>query len=301
MSVPASPRIVLRRWTIAASPWLFLLPALVIFALFKYIPMAKGLDMSLYKVNFGTAWEWVGLQNFRRAWDDADLHAAVGHTAAYVAITVIVSALLGFALALLLEGSARHLRVIRTAIFLPAVTSAAVLAEIWRILLAPTPYGVANTLLGWLSVGTQPYFDSPDQALGSLMAMAIWKTIPYDMMIFLAGLAGVNRELHDAASVDGANAWRRLWHITLPSLRHTFVIVGVLGFIRGFRVFTEVYATTGGGPGGATEVIMTHVYKIGFVEFDYGYAAAISFVLFAFTAAATTLYLGWTRRHARGR
>jgi multiple sugar transport system permease protein len=282
-------------------PWLFLLPALVIFALFKYLPIVKGLDMSFYKVNFGAPWEWIGLENFRRAWEDRDLHAAVGHTAVYVVSSVLLSAVLGFAMALLLEGPAQHLRFIRTAIFLPAVTSAAVLAEIWRILLAPTSFGVVNTVLGWIGQGPAQFFDKPGQALASLIAMATWKTVPYDMMIFLAGLSGVNRELYEASALDGANWFQRLWYVTLPSLRYAFVIVGVLGFIRGFRVFTEVYATTGGGPAGATEVIMTHVYKTGFVEFDYGYAAAVSFLVFAFTAVATAVFLTLDRRGRRGR
>lgn len=282
-------------------PWLFLLPALTVFALFKYIPIVKGLEMSFYKVNFGATWDWVGLANFVRAWEDTDLHAAVLHTAIYVFCTVALSALLGFAMALLLEGPARHLRIIRTAIFLPAVTSAAVLAEIWRILLSPTPDGVLNTIIGWVGLAPAEYFDKPGQALASLIAMATWKTVPYDMMIFLAALSGVNRDLYEAAALDGATAFERLWHVTIPSIRHAFVIVGLLGFIRGFRVFTEVYATTGGGPAGSTEVIMTHVYKIGFVEFDYGYAAAVSFLVFAFTALGTVAYLGWDRRRARGR
>jgi multiple sugar transport system permease protein len=290
-----------RRWKKECIPWLFLLPALLVFAYFKYIPIVKGLDMSFYKVNFGAPWDWVGLANFQRAWEDADLHVAVLHTAVYVFSTVLLSALLGFAMALLLEGPARHLRIIRTAIFLPAVISAAVLAEIWRILLTSAPYGVVNTIIGWVGLGPAGFFDKPGEALWSLIAMATWKTIPYDMMIFLAGLAGVNRELHEAAAIDGANWFDRLWYVTIPSMRHAFVIVGVLGFIRGFRVFTEVYATTGGGPAGATEVIMTHVYKIGFVEFDYGYAAAVSFLVFGFTAISTTLYLTWDRRQRRGR
>jgi multiple sugar transport system permease protein len=289
------------RWRRAPVPWLFLLPALLIFALFKYIPIVKGLGMSFYKVNFGAAWDWVGFENFQRAFEDSDLHVAVLHTTVYVFSTVVLSAVIGFAMALLLEGPAHHLRIIRTSIFLPAVTSAAVLAEIWRILLASTPYGVVNSILAWVGLGPWGFFDKPDQALASLIAMATWRTIPYDMMIFLAGLSGISRELHEAASIDGATWFQRLWHITIASMRHTFVIVGVLGFIRGFRVFTEVYATTGGGPAGATEVIMTHVYKIGFVEFDYGYSAAVSFLMFAFTAIATTIYLTWERRrkHAR--
>lgn len=278
------------------SPWLFLLPALLVFTWFKFIPMAKGLQMSLYRVKFGDEWEWVGLENFQRVLADAALRAAVGHTLLFVAITISASALVALLLALALQGPARHLRILRTAMFLPAVTSAAVLAEVWRILYAPTPDGVANTLLGWVGIAPQGFLSHPDQALPALMLMSIWKHVPYDTVIFVAGLAGVNRELYDAAAVDGANAWERFVHVTLPGLAPSITVILTLGFIRGFRVFTEVYATTGGGPAGSTEVVMTHIYKQGFVELDYGYAAAASCLLFAFTALTTVAYLAWRRR-----
>lgn len=282
-----------------AVPWLFLLPAIVLFALFKFVPMLHGLQMSFYQVHFGADWQWVGLENFERALHDLDLHEATAHTAIYVAVSVTVSALIAFVLALALEGPARHLRIVRTAMFLPAVTSAAVVAQIWQILLAPTPQGVGNTLLGWFGVAPAGFFTDPDLALGSLIGMQIWKTVPYDMMIFIAGLTGVSRELHDAASVDGARWHQRLRYVTLPAIRHTFVIVGVLGFIRGVRVFTEVYSSTGGGPGGATEVVMTYIYKAGFVQFDYGYASAVSSLLFMFTAVTTVTYLALRQRSKR--
>jgi multiple sugar transport system permease protein len=283
----------------ACVPWLFLLPALALFVLFKFVPMARGLEMSFYQVNFGSDWEWVGLENFQRAFADSDLHTAVIQTAVYVSVSVIVSAVIAFALALALEGPARHLRIIRTAMFLPAVTSAAVVAQIWQIMLSPTPDGIGNTILGFLGAGHAGFFSDPNQALGSLILMQIWKTVPYDMMIFVAGLTGVNRELHDAAAVDGARWHHRLWYVTLPAMRHTVVIVGVLGFIRGVRVFTEVYSSTGGGPGGATEVVMTYVYKAGFVQFDYGYASAVSCLLFLFTAVTTVTYLTLRQRSNR--
>jgi multiple sugar transport system permease protein len=280
-------------------PWLFLLPAIVLFVTFKFVPMLRGLEMSFYQVQFGSDWQWVGLENFERAFADSDLHAAVVQTALYVAVSVIASAVIAFFLALALEGPARHLRIVRTAMFLPAVTSAAVVAQIWQILLAPTPEGIGNTVLGWFGVAPAGFFADPDLALGSLIAMQIWKTVPYDMMIFIAGLTGVNRELYDAASVDGARWHHRLWYVTLPAMRHTCVIVGVLGFIRGVRVFTEVYSSTGGGPGGATEVVMTYVYKAGFVQFDYGYASAVSCLLFVFTAVTTVTYLALRQRSKR--
>jgi multiple sugar transport system permease protein len=270
-----------------------------VFTWFKFIPMAKGFQMSLYRVKFGDDWEWVGVENFQRVLGDESLRAAVGHTLLYVLVTISVSAILAILLALALQGPARHLRILRTAMFLPAVTSAAVLAEVWRVLYAPTPDGVVNTILNWFGISAQGFLSDPVQALPALMVMGIWKHLPYDTVIFVAGLAGVNRDLYDAAAVDGASAWDRFLHVTLPGLAPSITVVLTLGFIRGFRVFTEVYATTGGGPAGASEVVMTHIYKQGFVELDYGYAAAASCLLFVFTAFTTVVYLAWRKRSAR--
>lgn len=283
-------------WGVAA---LFLAPALLVFAWFKFIPMVRGLQMSLYEVRFGEDSRFVGLDNFRRVLTDPYLADAALNTLLYVVCTVGLSAFLGLLLAIALQGTTRSLRLVRTAIFLPAVTSAAVLAEVWRILYAPTPDGVANIVLGWFGIGMQEFLNDPDHALYWLMGMHVWKHVPYDTVIFVAGLATINRELYEAADVDGANAWHRFRFVTVPGLAPAITIVMTLGLIRGFRVFAEVHATTGGGPAGATEVVMTHIYKQGFVQFDYGYAAAASVLLFAFTAICTVLYLQWRRRSER--
>lgn len=258
----------------ALIPWLFLAPALIIFSWFKFIPMIQGLVMSFYKVNFNQPNEWVGLDNFTRAFADAELHAAVVNTLLYVVVTMFAAAILAFFLAMLLEGPARHLRFIRTAIFLPAVTSAAIVAD-------------------------QGFLASSDQALGVIMLLHIWKAVPYNMVIFIAGLAGISRDLYDAANVDGASWWNRLRYVTLPGMIPALSVVLMLSFIRGFRVFAEVYATTGGGPSNATEMVMTHIYKLGFEQFDYGYASAVSFLLFTFTVLLTICHLTLKKRIAR--
>lgn len=272
-------------------PWFFLAPALIFFAWFKFYPMLRGLQMSFYNVQFYTPSKWVGLDNFGRALHSADLQVAVGHTAIYVVVSMIVAVVLAFALALGLQGPARHLRIIRTAMFLPAITSAAVLAQIWQIIFNAAPYGVVNSLLGLFGIPAQGFLSDPHQALGVLILLEIWKDTPYDMMIFIAGLAGINGELYEAASVDGASAWRKLLHVTLPGCIPAISVVVVLTLIRGFRVFAEVYATTGGGPAGSTETIMTYIYEQGFNQFDYGYAAAISLMLLLFTVLLTVLHL----------
>jgi multiple sugar transport system permease protein len=284
------------KWRPYAIPALFLVPALFIFTWFKFIPMVKGLQMSLYKVNFGSPSEWVGLANFQRVFADEELRIAVVHTLQYVCTTVVLSAAIALLLALALQGTTRHLKFVRTAIFLPAVTSAAVLAEVWRILYSPTPDGTINTLFSWFGIPNQGFLNDPNYALIWLMVIHIWKHVPYDVVIFVAGLATINHELYDACNVDGANSWQRFRFVTIPGLSHAITIVMTLGLIRGFRVFAEVHATTDGGPAGATEVVMTHIYKLGFIQFDYGYASAASVLLFAFTAVTTMLYLLWRKR-----
>ncbi|MCY1667284.1 carbohydrate ABC transporter permease [Rhizobium sp. SL86] len=275
----------------AIIPWLFLAPALVIFTWFKFYPMVSGFSMSFYNVQFYADSEWVGLDNFYKAFDDPDLRLAVFHTTIYVIVATLGASVTALCLALFLEGPARHLRIIRTAIFLPAITSVAIIAEIWRILFNSADYGIINATLGFLGVAPQGFLSDPDQALWVLILMSIWKSAPYDMVIFVAGLVGINRELYDAASVDGASPWRKFWHVTIPGIIPSISVVVMLSFIRGFRIFAEVYATTGGGPAGSTATIMTHVYKVGFEELNYGYASAVSLLLLLFTVALTLVHM----------
>ncbi|TQS70071.1 sugar ABC transporter permease [Rhodobacteraceae bacterium] len=279
-----------RKFGRSLVPWLYLLPALVIFSWFKFYPMVLGFVMSFYDIQFYAPSEWVGLANFSRAFHDTQLMVAIGHTALYVIAETFGAAIVAFFLAFALEGQARHIRFIRTAIFLPAITSVAIIAEIWRIFFNSAQYGLVNSFLDLLGIPAQGFLTDPDQALWVLILMSIWKNAPYNMVIFLAGLVSINRELYDAADVDGASLWRKIWHVTLPGIVPAISVVIMLSFIRGFRVFTEVYATTGGGPAGSTSTIMTHIYKVGFEQIDYGYASAVSFMLLAFTVALTLLH-----------
>ena len=275
----------------AIIPWLFLAPALVIFTWFKFYPMVSGFSMSFYNVQFYADSEWVGLDNFYKAFEDPDLRLAVYHTTIYVIVATLGASVTALCLALFLEGPARHLRIIRTAIFLPAITSVAIIAEIWRILFNSADYGIINSTLAFLGVGPQGFLSDPNQALWVLILMSVWKSAPYDMVIFVAGLVGINRELYDAASVDGASPLRKFWHVTIPGIIPSISVVVMLSFIRGFRIFAEVYATTGGGPAGSTATIMTHVYKVGFEELNYGYASAVSLLLLVFTVALTLVHM----------
>lgn len=277
-------------------PWAFLAPALAFFAVFKFWPVIWGAYLSLFHVRPYLGNQWVGADNFTRALQDDDLRAAVGHTVLDAVVSVAGSMLVGFALALLLESPARGIRILRTAVFLPAVTAMVAIAELWGALLFPGRYGAVNSFLGALGFGPEPFLSSSHSSLWTVMLIQIWKTAPYDMVIFIAGLVGIDRQLYESASLDGAGPWQRLRHVTIPSLRPITTIVLTLGIIRGLRVFTEINVLTGGGPGGSTETIVTSTYKAATVSNDTGYASAISTMLLLATILLTSLTLWWRNR-----
>lgn len=280
------------RWLI---PWGFLAPALVLFAYFKFYPIGYGIWLSFFDVAVLGENTWIGLDNFATAAEDTFLRSAFWHTLAYVGLGVILSVAIGFVLALALQSQAYHVRIVRTAVFLPAVVTVAVVAEVFRILYHPTETGLLNSLLGLVGIGPLGFINDPDGSLLSVIAMHVWKHAPYDMVILIAALAGVDRSLYEAARVDGATSWQRLWRVTVPQIRFAFTIVITLGIIRGLRVFPEVYTLTGGGPARSSEVVMTYVYRVSFVDFDLGYAAALSTLLFLMTVVLTAAFLSIRR------
>ncbi|MFN3923545.1 MAG: carbohydrate ABC transporter permease [Pseudarthrobacter sp.] len=167
------------------------------------------------------------------------------------------------------------------------VTALAVVGEIWRILYFPTADGPLNTILSWVGLGPLQFLNGTDTALWSIAVVGIWSGAPYNMVIILAGLAGIDRALYESAGVDGATVWQRLRYITLPALRPAIVIVLTLAAIRSLRSFTEVYVLTGGGPAGSTEVWMTRMYSLGFQRNDIGVASAAAVLLLVVTLLLT--------------
>jgi multiple sugar transport system permease protein len=266
---------------------MFLAPALLFATMFKFFPMVEGIRMSLFKVQPFLGDQWVGLQNYATVLTDQRFFDALGHTVILGVGQTVGALVVGSGLALLLEGQARSLWVLRTAVFLPVVTAVAVIGEVWRILYFPTSTGFINEILGTFGIGPFGYLSDPHSSLASVMAVGIWAGAPYDMVIILAGLAGIDRSLYEAAAVDGVNRRQRLRYIVLPGLRPALTVVLTLAAIRGLRIFTEVYVLTGGGPAGSTEVWMTRVYSLGFERNDLGVASAASMLLLFVTMILT--------------
>src|SRR6185436_3788853 len=260
--------------------------------------MARAIRMSLYEVRPYLGDRWVGPANYRQVVTDPNFRGAIWHTVELAVGQTMGSLVLGLCLALVLEGPARHLWFVRTAVFLPTIAAMAVVAEVWRILYYPAPEGVLNSVLGWFGAGPSQFLNSEHTSLVSVLAVGVWRGAPYDMMIFLAGLAGVDRALYEAAAVDGAHTLRRLWHVTLPALRPVLTILLTLAAIRGLRVFTEIFLLTNGGPNGSTEVVMTLVYKLGLERNELGIASAGSVLLLLATVVLTVAVQSSRRRGA---
>lgn len=283
----------------ALVAWLFLAPALVLFLYFKFIPIFVMMRDSFYEVRPFLGDRFLGLENYRTVVTDPAYTSAIWHSAVLAVGATAGSILLGLLLALVVEGPARSLWFVRTAAFLPVVTTIAAVAEVWRIMYHPAGDGLINSILGWVGLGPSPFLASEDTSLWSIMGMMVWRGAPYDMMIFVAGLVGVDRTLYEAAAVDGATTWQRFRTVTLPALRPVFWILLTLAAIRGLRVFVEVYVMTNGGPNGSSEVLMTMIYKEGFQNSRLGLASAGSCLLFLATLLLTLIVQGVRRRQAR--
>ena len=282
-----------RRW------WglVFVLPVVVYFAVFSVFPVLFGFWLSLTDYNLLDPPEWVGLDNFRNLLDDKLFLAAFRNTLLFVlgaTVPVWIASLLA---AILFDQAFRGREVLKTIFFLPVLPPIVVVGVVWRMLLHPN--GIATRLAGAFRGVTEiPWLSDTVLAPLSMIAVHDWAVIPFFMLIWLAGLVGIPPELREAAHIDGATPWRTFWHIDLPQLRSTAVLVGALSSINAFQTFTLQYVITAdpGGPANSTLVLGLLVFKYGFQYFRMGDAAAVSVVMFALILAVTAIQLWFNRR-----
>ena len=285
LPLAARPR-ALRR-TLAA--WGFLAPATALLLFFTVGPLLFSLWISLHDWHLvEPTHPFTGLQNYLALLTDGGWWSAVANTALFT-LHVPLAMAVALTLALLTRESRRAVRWVRLALFLPGITSVVAIAVVWKWLL-DDGYGLVNRALGAIGLGPVPWLTSPDTALLALMGIGVWMIVGYQMVVFQAGLAAIPRDWYDAARVDGAGRWQRFRHITLPGLRHTLFFVLVTSVIGSFQVFGLVYVMTEGGPLGATDVAVYHIYREAWEFLRFGSAAAMSWVLFAVVFAATWLH-----------
>ncbi|MGA9400122.1 carbohydrate ABC transporter permease [Haladaptatus sp.] len=262
------------------SWYAIVLPKVFIFAAVLLIPFLGAFYVSLHQWEpLARSHPFVGIDNYVRLVQDPIFWDALINTAGYSLALLVFDVPIALGLALLLNMNLRGTKFYSAAIFLPVVTSWVVVSLIWSWIYNPQ-YGLLNTMLGTIGLPQLSWLQSSKTALASIALMSIWKHIGFNMVIFLAGLKGIPDDLYEAAIIDGANRWERFRYVTLPLLKPTTFFVFVVTLVFSFRVYTQVYVMTNGGPVHSTYTIVYYFWQTGFQQFEMGYASAIAVVLF---------------------
>ncbi len=274
----------------AIAAWIFLTPAVVFLGIFLFWPIAYLFYLSFTAGSFtsdGTS--WVGWKNYLRLLLDPDFWQVLGNTAYFTLATVIPSLVISLGLAVLLNRTLFLQGLLRSAYFLPSITSLVAAGLGFRWLFQTE--GPVNAFLSFLGIEPIPWLGSTTWAMPVLILLSIWKQLGFNMVVFLAGLQAIPISRYEAAELDGADAWQQFWHITLPGLQPTLVFVTITTAIFTLRSFEQVYVITGGGPLNSTNLLVYYIYQEAFAQFDFGYAAAAAIVLLAIALLLVYLQL----------
>ncbi|MEU6102520.1 carbohydrate ABC transporter permease [Streptomyces flaveolus] len=292
----APPPVPRRRPSLTGDGGLFVLPFLVFFGLFLVWPVVQGLWMSLTDASLslrGT--EFVGFANYAEAFGDPDVWSSLGNTVFFTVISCVPLVLVALAMALLVHSGLAGQWVWRLAYFAPYLLPVTVVTLIWTWLYQPD-IGLGNQLLTSLGLEPVGWLSDESVAMWSVAALTVWWTVGFNFLLYLAALQSLPVAYDEAAALDGAGAWRRLWSVTLPQLRHTTVLVAILQMLASLKVFDQIYILTKGGPNGSTRPILEYVYDVGFTGYRLGYASAVSYVFFAIVIVISVVQLRFFRQ-----
>lgn len=261
---------------------MLLLPGLIVFCVFTIYPIIKLFIMSFFEWNFGSMLDqhFIGFENYKEVLGDKYFRTAFANTLVYTLVTVPGQMIIGFFVALMLNKITKFKVGYRVLYYLPVITSWVVASLIFRYVF--NTEGLLNYfLMNVLHITSQNihWLDTRWGGLSVAMFLGIWKGIGWNMVVFLAALQTVPADLYEAASIDGANAWNKLIHVTIPSIRGTVLFALVMLTIGGFNVYTSVKLITGGDPGHQTDVVLTWMYHKAFSTGEFGYSAALSFII----------------------
>ena len=280
------------------STLVFLLPLLLIFGAFSWYPILRSLVMSVQETNLISTPTFVGLDNFARVVADPLFGKAVSNTAFFALMALVIGYPIPLVLAVVMSETRRYKGLLSALAYLPVVVPPVVSVLLWQFFFNAGPTGVFNTILGVVGLGPVTWLQSSDTAMPSIVIEATWAGFGGTVIIYLAALLSVPRELYDAAEVDGASIRQKIWHVTLPQMRGILFITLILQLIATSQLFTEPFLFTGGGPANSTLTVLLLIYHYAFQNSlggDYGMAAALSVMLAAFLAAFTAFYFWLTR------
>ena len=288
----------------ARAGWAFVAPALLLIGIFFAIPVLGAFilsftDFDLYSIADLGNTRFVGLKNYHDLATSPLFWTALRNTLYFVVVGGPLSAAMSLFAAVLVNAKlVRFKPFFRSAFFAPWVTTLVAMALVWRYIYHPQ-YGLLNAALGVIGIGPVDWLGDPHWSMPSLILLSVWKNFGYNMLVFLAGLQSIPEELYEAAALDGAGAWHRFRHITLPMLGPTFVFVGVVTMIASFQIFSEPYVMTQGGPLKSTTTLVLLMYEQGFRWWRLGLSASIAVVLFLLTLGGTLIQLRLQRRGAK--
>lgn len=265
------------------SPWLLHFFGLIAFA------MVFSLGISLTETDLLTGFRFVGFANFTRMWGDPLFWKSLQVTAYYTFALVPVSILISLIIALLMNQKITGIGIWRTVYYLPSIVQGVAVAVLWGFVLNPR-FGLINAGLKMIGIDGPQWLFSEQWAVPGLIIMGLWGA-GGAMLLYLAGLQGIPTTLYEAAEIDGANGFRRFWHITIPMLTPTIYFNLLINIIASFQIFTQSYVMTGGGPNNATLTQVLYLYRKGFINFEFGYASALAWALFLLIMVFTVLVI----------
>jgi ABC-type sugar transport system permease subunit len=259
--------------------FLFILPALINFIVFKYIPIISAAWVSLWHYSLlGGFRGFAGLENYAAMLEDPTFWNALRVTAIFTLVKVPTLVVFALGLALLMQGEAWIVKIVRASIYSPVVTSMIVVSIVWGMMYH-SQIGLINSILRSLGFQAVAFLSDPGRALPAVIVVTLWRDVGFSMIILMAGLKGIPETFYEAAAIDGASHWQSFLHITLPLLRRVILFVVVTQTIFAFQVFTPIFALTKGGPQDATKVIVYYIYQHAFLFQDMAYASAMSMVV----------------------
>lgn len=277
--------------------FLLLAPTVVLLAAFIAYPFVMGIWLALSSTSVGNPGQFIGVKNLVKAWNDSIFRTVLGNTFIYTFWATIFKLVLGMWLALLLNRHFRGKRLVRASMLLPFIVPTVLSTIAWRWMFDPT-FSVVNWLLyrtGFITVRL-PFLSDSRWALGCAIAVNTWRGMPFFAITLLAGLQTISPDLHEAASLDGANGWKRFWHVTWPLLKPITIVVVVFSIIQTFSDFQLIYVLTGGGPANSTHVVATYAYQLGIGAGLLGEAAAMSLFMFPVLFVVVWIQLRYLRR-----
>jgi multiple sugar transport system permease protein len=275
--------------------FLFILPAIINFTVFRYIPIAEATRASLHQYSLlGGYRDFIGLDHYTRMISDPVFWQSLKVTVLFVIYKVPIQIVLSLALAVLLQRETIGAGVVRSAILTPMVTSVIVVSIIWAMMYH-SQQGLIQSMLSAVGIPRQAFLSDAGRALPAVTVMMIWKDLGFSLIILLAGLKAIPQTYYEAALVDGANAWEAFRRVTIPLLMPVLMFVVVTQAVFSFQVFTPVYQMTRGGPLDSTKVLVYYIYQQGFRFQDMGYASAISIVTLGLLLIVSYLLMRWLR------